>query len=51
MTDYHAAFLVESKRLRILLACDYDHRQALSVERMLVAMKLWPSLNDDGRRS
>lgn len=40
-TKYRRAYLVEAKRLRLLMACGYDKEQAAAVERLLRARGAW----------
>lgn len=40
-TAYRRAFLVEARRLRLLMACGYDRRQAAAVEAMLKNRGAW----------
>ncbi len=38
---YRRAYLVEARRLRLLIACGYDRRQAKAVEAMLRQRGAW----------
>ena len=39
--DYRREYLQELRRLKILVACGYDRRQAVSVERLLKQRGAW----------
>jgi hypothetical protein len=39
--NYRRAYLVEAKRLRILVACRFNHDQADAVERLLKNRGAW----------